>query len=176
MYRTQILLIVLLTMAFSPFSACAQDNATVQKKESTGAIINFINNDRIHDFGTMLVNGSDEYKFEFVNSGSAPLVIKEMHGTGKGLNMPAFKLLVSYPQGAIGPGQKGSITVMVKALNEPGSFKSEVYVTSNATGPKYRLLLVRGNIVTEPGSVAPKNADTSNTSQFNNPVVGNNTR
>jgi hypothetical protein len=174
MFCPRILLIVLLILAISPLAVCAQDNAA--DKNTTGAVINFINNDRIHDFGTMLVNGSNEYQFEFVNSGSAPLVIREMHGTGKGLNMPAFKLLVSYPQGAIGPGQSGTIAVMVKALNEPGAFKSEVYVTSNATGPKYRLLLIRGNIVTEPGNPAPNNADTANTSQFNNPVVGNNAR
>jgi Protein of unknown function (DUF1573) len=176
MFCTRILLILLIAVAVSPFRVCAQDNAADKNKNTTGAVVNFINNDRIHDFGTMLVNGSDEYKFEFVNSGTEPLVIKEMHGTGKGLNMPAFKLLVSYPQGAIAPGQRSAITVMVKALNESGSFKSEVYITSNATGPKYRLLLIKGNIVSEPGNAAPKITDTAGAAQFNNPVVGNNAR
>ncbi len=166
------LLAALLTMALQPCTALAQNGVPAQKTEPAGAVFNFIHKDRIHDFGTLLVNGSDEYKFEFVNSGTAPLVIKEMHGTGKGLNMPAFKLLVSYPQGAIAPGQSGTITVMVKALNEPGSYRSEVYVTSNATGPKYRLLLVRGDIVSEPGNPTPRTADTANTSQFVNPVIG----
>ena len=98
------LLAALLTMALQPCSALAQNGVPAQKNEPSGAVFNFIHKGRIHDFGTMLLNGSGEYQFEFVNSGTAPLVIKEMHGTGKGLNMPA-SWLPPAASGALCPSQ-----------------------------------------------------------------------
>ena len=140
--------------------------------DSTGPQFNFFNKDRAHDFGSIMINGNAEYKFEFKNSGNQALLIKEMHSVVKGINTPPYKVLINYPKDPIKPGKKGIITALVVAQGNTGSFKCEVHVTSNATTANYPLLLLTGAIVPDHGGIAPEIKEPVIPIEFLTPIIG----
>lgn len=155
-FAAMVRLIALWILALSGYTASGQSDSIHQVlSDTTGPQFYFSNNDRAHNFGAISINGNAEYKFEFTNTGTRPLLIKEMRSIPKGINTPPYKVLVNYPQGPIRPGKAGIITALVVAQANTGSFKCEVQVTSNATRPNYPLLLLTGAIVPEHSNISP---------------------
>lgn len=152
----------------------AQDRATAA--DTSGPQFHFFNNDRAHDFGSIMINGNSEYRFEFRNSGTQPLIITGMRSVVKGLNTPPYKVLINYPQSPIRPGNKGIITATVVAQGNTGSFKCEVLVNSNAAPPNYPLLLLTGAIVPDHGEVVPTKTEPKVNLEFLAPVIRANTK
>lgn len=134
---------------------CGQ-TANPQKaiNDTGGAEFTFITK-RIYDFGAVVKNASASCQFQFTNTGNHPLTITEMHSSPREINSPDYTLQISYPRKPIKPGKKGIITVSFKAQDEIGSFRNELYVTSNATVDNYPLLLVAGAVVPEPNPHDP---------------------
>ncbi len=144
--------------------------------DTSGPQFYFFNNDRAHDFGSIMINGNSEYRFEFKNSGTQPLIIKGMRSVVKGLNTPPYKVLINYPQSPIRPGNKGLITATVVAQGNTGSFKCEVLVNSNAAPPDYPLLLLTGAIVPDHGEAIPAKTEPKVNVEFLAPVIRSNTK
>ncbi len=79
-----------------------------------------------HDFGTIYQEkGPVRYVFEFVNTGSRPVIIKDVKSSC-GCTTP------SWTKKPIPPGAKGQITVEYDPRNRPGAFLKTVTVYSNA--------------------------------------------
>ncbi|MCD6011576.1 MAG: hypothetical protein K0Q79_1438 [Flavipsychrobacter sp.] len=161
-------LVVLLLLSFTLSPTYAQT-------DSTGPQFNFCNKDRVHDFGSILINGNAEYKFEFKNSGNQPLIIKEMRSVVRGINTPPYKVLINYPKGPVQPGKNGTITALVVAQANTGPFKCEVLVISNVTTPNYPLLLLTGAIVLDHNNTTPAKTEPIPV-QFLEPVIPANTK
>ncbi len=143
--------------------------------ETIGPQFNFFNKDRAHDVGNIILNGNSEYKFEFKNSGTLPLIIKEMHSVVRGINSPPYKVLINYPKDPIRPGMNATITALVVAQANTGPIKCEVLVTSNATTSNYPLLLLTGAIVPDHGD-PPARTEAVIPVQFMEPLVPTNTQ
>lgn len=125
--------------------------------DSNGPQFSFITS-RIHDFGSVLLNSNTFYEFQFKNIGNEPLVITDMHEE-KGMRELSYKIQINYPKKPIKPGRRGSISIKFVAQDETGSFKKEIYVTSNATSNNYPLLLIFGAVVPEHQEGPDKGAD-----------------
>ncbi|MDB5284515.1 MAG: hypothetical protein JWO06_3590 [Bacteroidota bacterium] len=94
-----------------------------------------------HDFGTLKKNGPTTVKFEFQNTGKAPLVISEVQRTC-GCTTPHF------PDQAINPGAKNFVEVHFDSTRI-GAFTKTVYVHSNAKNNNVPLT-IKGTILDEP--------------------------
>jgi hypothetical protein len=158
-----------LFLAFPSFAQAG--NAPPSSADTVGPQFYFINNDRAHDFGAIELNATVTYKFEFKNSGSQPLVIKEMHCSPKGINSPPYKIILSYTQSSVRPGQTGIIEVTFRSQGDVGSFKNIVYVTSNVTGANYPLLFITGAIIPVQGKQEPPVTETTIPDEFLHPLI-----
>lgn len=161
---------------FAFISALSYAQTETVGPDTSGPQFNFFNADRAHDFGSIMLNGNAEYRFEFRNSGTQPLIITRMRSVVKGLNTPPYKVLINYPQNPIRPGNKGVITATVVAQGNTGSFKCEVLVNSNAAPPDYPLLLLTGAIVPDHGEVVPTKTEPKVNVEFLAPVIRANTK
>jgi hypothetical protein len=164
--------VVLLTLHIH---AVAQIVGQQPVMEAAGAQFTFINNDRAHYFGLMEISSITSYQFIFKNSGTTPLVIKEMHASAPVRSDAPCQVVITYPKKPIKPGKKGVITVFVTAGNQTGSFKGEIYVSSNATDSNYALLLVLGAIVPNHEKFKDVPPDLEGYFQFLTPVIRANT-
>ena len=126
-------------------------NTYAQKEDSETAIINsgphisFITK-RNYDFGIMTLNSNASCQFQFKNTGNRPLVISDVHASGKEINEPSCKIQIKYSRHPIKPGKKGTISIKFIAQDDIGSFKKTIYVTSNATQNNSPLLLIQGTV------------------------------
>ncbi len=102
---------------------------------------------RVHDFGALILNAKKTYSFQFINSGSQPLLITNMRSRHKGVNSPPYKLLMSYTKSPIPPGATSIIEITAIAQADTGSIKAELLVTSNAANANYPLLRITGMVV-----------------------------
>ena len=136
-------------IAFLFFIISATSFAQTGKDQAitnAGPKFNFITK-RAYDFGGVYQNAYVTYQFSFKNTGTTPLIIKELHSSSKGINSPAYKMVLSWTKTPIPPGQTGMIEIAVKAQNDTGAFKSFVYASSNACPTNYPLLYITGKIV-----------------------------
>jgi hypothetical protein len=78
-----------------------------------------------HNFGTIKQGDVIEYNFRFINTGSAPLIIKNATATC-GCTQP------SYPFLPIEPNEKGAIGVRYNSKGKLGSQKPIITVTTNS--------------------------------------------
>jgi hypothetical protein len=94
-----------------------------------------------YDFGDVPHNTKKiEYRFEFTNAGSEPLVI-----TRALTSCSCVK--VSYDKQPVPPGEKGTITVAYEvSKKEPGVFYKLIEVYSNSVDRRISLI-VKGNAV-----------------------------
>lgn len=108
-----------------------------------------------HDFGT--INESDgpvTYEFEFANTGTDPLVLKNV-AASCGCTTP------DWSREPILPGKKGHIKVTYNPQNRPGSFDKTITVSSDGN-PGTQLLKINGVVVAKPQPAPqPVKADTA---------------
>ena len=103
--------------------------------------IKFTSLDTTYDFGDVPAQSVAQYKFEFKNTGKEDLIIKDAHCA-----LPIAR--VTWPATPVRHGKKGIITVILTPL-EIGTFKDDVYITSNATALPYPFLHISGAIIPE---------------------------
>jgi len=107
----------------------------------SGAKIVFKNEDNTLDYGTVTKDVDDGIrKFEFTNTGDAPLIIKDVRSTC-GCTVP------SKPAGEIMPGKSDFITV--KYNMNPGPIRKTITVESNAVNVEGGMiaLKIKGEVV-----------------------------
>lgn len=102
--------------------------------------------EEIHDFGTIPEGPKAEYEFSFVNNGSEPIVIQQVHASC-GCTTP------SYSKEPVKPGKKGAIKAVYNTQGRPAPFNKTITVVSNA-GTK--VLVIKGTVEKTPDSSVPK--------------------
>jgi hypothetical protein len=92
-----------------------------------------------HNFGTIKEDkGSVSYRFEFSNSGNAPIIITNVKASC-GCTTP------KWTREPVLPGTKGFIDVAYNPKNRPGPFSKSITITSNAVTPT-TILRISGNV------------------------------
>ena len=107
----------------------------------TGPKIEFKDKDNTIDYGTVSKDADDGIrKFQFTNTGDAPLIIKDVRSTC-GCTVP------SKPTGEIMPGKSDYITV--KYNMNPGPIRKTITVETNATNVEGGLvaLKIKGDVI-----------------------------
>jgi hypothetical protein len=100
----------------------------------------------VHDFGKINeADGSVTVNFDFTNTGSVPLMIKQVHASC-GCTSP------NWSKEPVLPGKKGFVSATYDPKNRPGPFNKTVTVVSNATTPN-KVLTIRGDVVPKPKSL-----------------------
>lgn len=88
----------------------------------------------VHDFGEITAGDIIDHKFNFKNTGNAPLVVKSTSVTC-GCTIP------SYPFIPIEPGESGYIGVTYNSVGKSGSQNPSITVITNASPAKYVLTM-----------------------------------
>jgi hypothetical protein len=91
-----------------------------------------------HDFGKIMQDSKNTYKFKFKNTGSNPLIIENATGSC-GCTVP------EYPKEPIAPGASAFITVEYSPGKQQGANTKTVTITAN-TEPKETLLTISANV------------------------------
>jgi len=121
-----ILNLMLLLITFSAFS---------QQKGP-----NIVFDNESHDFGIIKEEkGKVSVTFNFVNTGSEPLIINNV-ATSCGCTAP------NWTKEPILPGKKGFISATYDPTNRPGSFNKSVTVTSNSIENATKSLTIKGTV------------------------------
>jgi hypothetical protein len=115
-----------------------------QTPVENGAKIDF--KKETHDYGTLKYGSDGTYKFDFTNTGNAPLLIEKAVGSC-GCTVP------TYSKEPIAPGAKGAITVKYDTTKS-GPINKQVTVTTNAGTTT---LYIKGNVGAKPESGSPVN-------------------
>lgn len=97
-----------------------------------------------HDFGTIDQGDVVEYRFNFTNTGSAPLVIVGAKGSC-GCTVP------EWPKDAIAAGQTGSILVKFNSTGKKNQQTKTVTLNTNTEEGK-QILRIRANVTPKPES------------------------
>ena len=98
--------------------------------------------DTEHDFGNVQYMDTAVYKFEFVNTGDAPLIISRVASTC-GCTVP------TYPHEPIAKGAKGAVTVQYLYTDRLVAFNKQVTVYSNARKNDIVTLKIQGVVVAD---------------------------
>jgi hypothetical protein len=106
---------------------------TVNAQSTDGSKIEFTKTDQ--DFGTVKTGNPLTYTFEFVNKGTAPLVLSNVKAAC-GCTTP------NWPKEPIAPGAKASITASYNNTG-PGAFNKSITVTT--MGGETVVLYLKGN-------------------------------
>ena len=125
----------------------------------TGPRLVFVNNDTLYDFGGIPKGAFVEYQFEIMNTGNSPLIIS-------GMACESANVKCKWPGKPLKPGKKSFITVTYTANGDEGSFKNDIYITSNATESPYPFLHVFGAVIPDGGSFIPSSTPSSKTSRW----------
>lgn len=101
------------------------------------AVVGF--SDKMYDFGTIKeINGAVFYNFEFVNTGKAPVLIKNVESSC-GCTSPQWS------KEPVLPGKKGFVKATFDPKDRPGFFDKTITVYSNANTPVVELK-IKGNV------------------------------
>jgi len=127
-------------------------SVTAQKKEAPKAgqtavaagKLSFQKN--THDFGEVAEGPVVSYDFVFKNTGKAPVVISEAHGSC-GCTVP------EWPKEPVLPGKSGKIHVTFSTEGRPGPINKQVFITSNAAEPT-TVLNIKGKVKPKAASSA----------------------
>ncbi len=102
-----------------------------------------------HDFGSIKQeDGLAKYKFEFTNTGGAPITISNV-ATSCGCTTP------SWSKQPIAPGQKGYVEAAYDPKNRPGHFSKTITVHSNAQNTPI-VLTITGNVTEKQNTIEEK--------------------
>lgn len=143
MRRTTILILMALCLTIaapvSNVTIAATTEASAPKEKE--AAIKFKN--KTHDFGTIKeADGKVTCKFEFTNTGTAPLVIVSATASC-GCTKPVFE------EQPIQPGKSSEIRVSYNPAGRPGEFNKNITVKTNAPGAKKVVLKISGVVIPE---------------------------
>lgn len=105
----------------------------VNAQSNDGSKIEFTKTD--HDFGTVKTGNALSHTFEFVNKGTAPLVLSNVKAAC-GCTVP------SWPKEPIAPGAKGTISSSYNNTSA-GAFNKSITVTT--LGGETVILYLKGN-------------------------------
>ncbi|MDA8715008.1 DUF1573 domain-containing protein [Flavobacteriales bacterium] len=107
---------------------------------NTGPVTNIKFATDVVNFGKIKAQSENKYAFEFVNTGTEPLLIENAKGSC-GCTVP------NWPKDPIMPGEKGAIDVVFrpKTRESEGEDKKTVTVFSN-TNPKTTVLTVKAMV------------------------------
>lgn len=94
-----------------------------------------------HDFGTIAQNEPVTTKFEFTNTGGAPMVITNVKGS-------CGCTVTDYSREPVMPGQQGYVTATYNA-KAIGVFNKSITVTSNSFGEPTKVLYIKGEVKPE---------------------------
>jgi len=106
--------------------------------QQKGANISF--NKEIHNFGKIQEsNGNVEYKFEYTNTGSTPLIITNVKASC-GCTSP------TWTEKPVMPGQTGFVSAVFNPTRRPGKFNKSILVETNTE--KARVMLrIMGEVI-----------------------------
>jgi hypothetical protein len=100
----------------------------------------------MHDFGKIEeADGTVTFNFAFTNTGSLPLMIKQVHASC-GCTSP------SWSKEPVLPGNKGYVSATYNPSNRPGPFSKTINVVSNASTPN-KVLTIKGEVIPKPKSL-----------------------
>ncbi len=100
----------------------------------------------VHDFGKINeADGTVTVNFGFTNTGSLPLMIKQVHASC-GCTSP------NWSKEPVLPGKKGFVSATYNPKNRPGPFSKTVTVVSNAS-TQNKVLTIRGDVIPKPKSL-----------------------
>ncbi len=114
-----------------------------------GAVLTFKGGDT-HDFGKVKKGPIVHYVFEFTNTGSEPLIIKDINPSCGCTSVEFESKKVGWDQMPVMPGKKGHITVGLKTDEQHGNFLKDVSVLSNAANAgadKRYLIHIKGEAI-----------------------------
>jgi hypothetical protein len=126
---------------------CAGASVKAQNAPASGPKFKFT--EEVHDFGVVKRGPIAFHTFEFTNTGDQPLIVMNVTPSCGCTN-------VEWPKQPVLPGQKGTIQLGLKTIEQNGVFNKEVYIQSNAPAPKGAkryTLYIKGNAVDDPASV-----------------------
>ncbi len=102
----------------------------------------------VHDYGKIKEDGGiAKYKFEFTNTGSAPLIVNNIRATCGCTSSEHTKKPVN-------PGEKGFVSAEYNPKNRPGPFSKTLRVYSNSAENPNVVLRIKGNVEPKPRSIA----------------------
>ncbi|MDD3739961.1 MAG: DUF1573 domain-containing protein [Bacteroidales bacterium] len=97
----------------------------------------------VHDFGTFKEeDGLQKAKFEFVNTGNAPLFITNVKAS-------CGCTATEYSKEPVQPGGKGYVIAAYNPANRPGKFNKSITVTTNEFQPT-SVLRITGDVTPKP--------------------------
>jgi hypothetical protein len=100
----------------------------------------------VHDFGKIKeADGPVTVNFTFTNTGSLPLMIKQVHASC-GCTSP------NWSKEPILPGKNGFVSATYNPKNRPGPFSKTITVLSNASSPN-KVLTIKGEVLPKPKSL-----------------------
>jgi len=128
-----IMKIFLLTTICFVFAIALQAQPAIQFDEST------------HDFGEVMeADGPISHKFEFTNTGTAPVVINNVKASC-GCTTPGWT------RDPVMPGERGYIQAQYNPANRPGSFRKSLTLSSNAGSS---IAYIAGQVTPKPKTLA----------------------
>jgi len=131
---------ILATNNNTNISSKDNNEASIQEVISDGGpIIEFTDN--VWNFGEIQQGESVDHVFQFINTGSEPLIISNAKGSC-GCTVP------EWPKEAILPNEMGEIAVQFNSGEKKGRQNKTVTLTTNCT-PNTTILRVVGNILTD---------------------------
>jgi hypothetical protein len=110
--------------------------AIAQTKKPDGPVMQF--KDTTIDYGVIEYNGDPYRTFEFTNTGSEPLMIKNAKGSC-GCTVP------EYSTDPVMPGETGVLKVKYDTKRS-GPINKTITVTTNEVGNETRILYVKGEV------------------------------
>jgi hypothetical protein len=110
--------------------------AIAQTKKADGPVMQF--KDTTIDYGVIEYNGDPYRTFEFTNSGSEPLMIKNAKGSC-GCTVP------EYSTEPVMPGESGVLKVKYDTKRS-GPINKTITVTTNEVGNETRILYIKGEV------------------------------
>ena len=101
----------------------AQEKTATEKAQ--GPVLKFKGGDT-YDMGPVKKGPIKEHTFEFTNTGTEPLIIKDVNPSCGCTNVDWS------PKTPIAPGKKGTIHMGLRTAEQHGNFQKEIYIQSNA--------------------------------------------
>ena len=130
-YMVPVILLAFLTIAYS-HGQTKDANISFDKEQ--------------HDFGKIdEADGSVTHNFEFINTGSVPLIISQVRASC-GCTSP------NWSKEPVLPGNKGFVSATYNPKNRPGPFNKSLTIISNATTPN-KILRILGDVNPKPKGI-----------------------